>query len=240
METPRWALPAITAGCGLLVGGAVGYLIGKKNGTTVINETFTFSDAKKKSLDFDTVSEIISDVVDESKEPENPVVIEKVVIDEEAFEAQIKAQEQLNEYMEPRTKPNNIFVTDTDEEWDYEKELKERTPTAPYVIHKDEFMSNESDYTQETITFYAGDEIMADQHDEILHGWMNMMGPLTFGHGSGDPNVVYIRNDTLHYEWEVLRHGGRFEVEVGGLTVEDEYEKQDLKHSNSPRKFREF
>lgn len=238
METPKWCLPIFTAGCGLLVGFGVGYYCGKKKEPEVISKHVFVEKKPIEPSDGEAL-----------EEPENPIVIEKVIIDAEAFAAQIEAKEQLNkEIQEIREKDqeilsrpvNNVFTEDSNDVWNYEAELSKRKPNEPYIIHKDEFMENELEYSQETITYYSGDDIMADPHDEPLWGWFDMMGTLKFGHGSEDPNVVYIRNDTLHYEWEVLRHSGRFEIEVGGLTIEDEYTKQDLKHSNSPRKFREF
>ncbi len=241
METPKWALPVALAGGGLIVGFTAGYFVGKK--TRPAPSWYTV----KEEVVLDVKE--IKEVEEEPEETSAPVVIEKVVIDAEAFEEQIKAKEQLNreikeihqrELERTRRQPNNIFTEDSTEVWDYDQELLNRDPNTPYIIHKDEFIENEHDYSQETLTYYAGDEIMADPHDTPLYGWFDMMGPLKFGYGSEDPNVVYIRNDTLHYEWEVLKHNGRFEVEVGGLTIEDEYTKQDLKHSNSPRKFREF
>jgi hypothetical protein len=62
---------------------------------------------------------------------------------------------------------------------------------------------------------------------------------LVFGHGSGDPNVVYIRNEKLQAEYEVLRDPGSYEIEVLGGHVEREMQEVDLKHSRQPGKFRE-
>lgn len=238
MEMPKWGLPTFTASCGLLIGFGVGYYCGKKKKSEVISKHVFVEKKLTEPSDGEAL-----------EEPKNPVFIEKVIIDAEAFAAQIQAKEQLNkEIQEIREKDqeilsrptNNVFTEDTNEVWDYEVELANRKSTEPYIIHKDEFIENESEYSQETLTYYSGDDIMADPADSPLFGWFDMLGTLKFGHGSDDPNVVYIRNDVLHYEWEVLRHTGLFEVEVGGLTIEDEYAKQDLKHSNSPRKFREF
>jgi hypothetical protein len=98
-------------------------------------------------------------------------------------------------------------------------------------------MNNEMDYNQETLTYYKGDDIVADQSDTPIYNHSGLMGDLKFGHGSGDANVVYIRNDSIQMEWEVLLHEGSFEVEVVGLQVEREYEESDIKHAHE-RRFR--
>lgn len=236
MDTNKILVPVIAAGAGAAVGFVAGYYVSqRRNPIEVIHVDIS----KKEHKDVEEVEEA----------PKNPIVVEKLVIDADEFESQIKAQKDLKQEIEEirekdreiLSRPtNNVFTMDVDEVWDYEAELAGRKPDGPYVIHKDEFMENEFEYSQETLTFYEGDEIMADQTDAPLWGWFDMMGTLKFGHGSEDPNVVYIRNDALHFEWEILRHTGRFEVEVGGMTIEEEYSKQDLKHSNTPRKFREY
>jgi len=130
----------------------------------------------------------------------------------------------------------NVF-SDNSDEWDFRKEIPFRTPVAPYVIHFDEFEADEADCAQETLTYYSGDDIVADQTDQPIYNYKSLMGDLQFGHGSNDMNVVYIRNLAIKMEWEVLLHTGTYSEEVLGLEIEQQYEAQDLKHSTN-RKFR--
>jgi hypothetical protein len=60
---------------------------------------------------------------------------------------------------------------------------------------------------------------------------------LRFGHGSKDPNVVYIRNPRLEMEMEILRDPSSYEKEVLGETIEKRAQTADLKHSHQ-RRFR--
>lgn len=131
----------------------------------------------------------------------------------------------------------NVFKS-SDDQWDYEAELAVRQENAPYVIHRDEFLLEEMGYEQTTVTYYAGDDIMTDVNDVPIYNHGVLISPLKFGHGSGDQNVVYIRNESLELEWEVLLHTGRYEVEVLGLEVERQYE-NNLAHSHSVLKFRD-
>lgn len=132
----------------------------------------------------------------------------------------------------------NVFKS-SDDQWDYEAELAVRNENAPYVIHRDEFVLEEMGYEQTTVTYYAGDDIMTDVNDVPIYNHASMIHPLKFGHGSGDQNVVYIRNESLELEWEVLLHNGRYAVEVLGLEVERHYETTNLAHSHSVLKFRD-
>ena len=132
----------------------------------------------------------------------------------------------------------NLFGNDDNDFWDEEKEAAKRVPGEPYVIPVAVFFENEYEWTQETLTYYQGDDIVSDQADQVVEQHTRVLGELNFGHGSGDPNVVYIRNPSLKREWEVLLHSGKYESEILGLTVEREYQSSDFKHSVD-RKFRD-
>lgn len=152
------------------------------------------------------------------------------VADEETESGTIPVEE------EAETVRVNVF-TQVDDDWDYDVEVAARTKHAPYVIHQEEFVADEMDYRQETLTYYAGDDIMADPADTPIYGYANLLGELKFGHGSKDPSVVYIRNDAIHMEWEVLLHKGLYSVEVMGLTMEQDAE-EEIRHSHTVLKFR--
>ncbi len=121
-------------------------------------------------------------------------------------------------------------------EWDYSKELKSRDPREPYVIHIDEWQENASEYEKTDLTFYEGDEVLSDDNDTVIAELDEAIGfdNLTkFGHGSGDPNVVFIRNDVREVLYEVARSYGSYSLEVHGLDPTDH-----LKHSDERRRDR--
>lgn len=142
---------------------------------------------------------------------------------------------------EEEAQPNvvSIFPANSDDDWDFDKEVMLRTPDAPYIIHKDEFFGDEMGWdTQQTLTWYEGDKILCNEQDIPIHKPDNLVGELKFGHGSGDPNVVYIRNESLQAEYEVLRDRGSYEIDVLGGQVEKQLQEDDLKHSRQPTRFR--
>lgn len=130
------------------------------------------------------------------------------------------------------------FARDDDDDWDYTEELKTRVTSRPYILHKDEFFSDEMGYGQNTLTYYEGDDIMTSEDDTPIYDHKSVVGELKWGHGSDDPNVVYVRNERLQAEYEILRHEGLYSVEVLGLQIENNERVKDLKHSRTPGKFR--
>ncbi len=115
--------------------------------------------------------------------------------------------------------------------------MQKRSDKQPYVLHKDEFFADENGYSQITLTYYAGDNILVDESDVPIYNHVDVVGDLLFGHGSGDPKTVYIRNDKQHAEYEVLHDEGLYSQEVLGLEIENNLRVQEIKHSHN-RKFR--
>lgn len=134
----------------------------------------------------------------------------------------------------PPLETRNVFEQ-YNEQWNWEDEALHREGNSTYAIHYDEFVSNDSNYNQETLTYYAGDDILTDQLNTPIYEYQKMTGPINFGHGSNDINVAFIRNDLLHMEWEILKDEGKYQIEILGYEIEQEYEADDLKHSNNFR-----
>jgi len=124
----------------------------------------------------------------------------------------------------------NIFTSEgVSMDWDYELEKENRTMDKPYILHQDEYFSKETEYSQSTLTYYSGDDILVDEQEVPIYNYKAVVGDLRFGHGSDDPNVVYVRNDKLSGEYEVIKDSGLYEIEVLGNEYESILEKHDLK-----------
>ncbi len=135
-------------------------------------------------------------------------------------------------HLTPEREHRNVFAGGDDDGWVYENEQNTRDPEKPYVIHKDEFFSGESGFRQGQCTYYAGDNVMTNELETVVANHGPMFGDLRWGHGSGDPTVVYIRNEKLSLEWEVILHTGHYAYEVMGLEA-DEASERELRHSHS-------
>lgn len=128
----------------------------------------------------------------------------------------------------PEPEVRNVFRDrrPTEDEWDWHAERSKRSPDRPYVVHVDEKL--ELEYEEMTLTYYSVDDVVCNERDEILDtedrelklGEANLN---RFGHGSGDPSIVYIRNDTLELVFEVVLSPNSFSEEVHGFTHDSGY-----------------
>lgn len=138
----------------------------------------------------------------------------------------------------------NVFIEGklydaSDDEWDWEAELNMRSDKTIYVITREEFDADDVGYRQSTAYWYETDRMLADENGDAIYNWTSHIGTeLPFGHGSGDENVLFIRNENLKWEYCICRDPGRFDQEVGGHDIEVDYEEQDLKHSRQPLRMR--
>lgn len=232
---------------GIVVGAGVSYILERRK-----NRTMLTHEVPRRIFD---ASELFDKTVaGKPSVTEDEDGIEATAVPTKSFEDVIERTSVLTEELhdgdriiphpdepeeEVALETRSIFAA-SDDEWNLEIEQKNRSSSAPYILHKDEFYQDELGYTQTTLTFYNSDEILADTDDKPVYSYDRMTGELKFGHGSGDPNVVYIRNDKLRAEYEVILDPGYFSVEVLGLTIEEEAEAKDFKHAHGiPRLARE-
>jgi hypothetical protein len=111
------------------------------------------------------------------------------------------------------------------DEWVWEKELAKRSPLTPYIIHTDE-RSEFDHYADISLTYYEVDDVLTNERDEIIpdSDRERMIGENSlnrFGHGSGDPEVVFVRNDPLETMFEIVRSSSSYAEEVRGLSHSD-------------------
>lgn len=157
--------------------------------------------------------------------------------DENVVQAPEEVEEEVEEFQEEQAV--NVFVESrADENFDIEAEMENRTPDKPYVISEEEFGLNEEGFSQVSITYYEGDGTLADERDQEIPFPDPIVGEdnlIRFGDGSGDPNVVYIRNERLSTDFEVLRSEGKYAHEVLGLQHSDGGSRA-RRLENAPRK----
>lgn len=129
-----------------------------------------------------------------------------------------------------------------DDGWDYEGELERRTALRdndhPYIIHKDEFFGN-STYDKTSLVYFEGDDVLIDEDSTVVDPRKDVVSEedLTrFGYGSGDPNIIYIRNDSLKSDFEICRDVGHYAEKVLGLFIDA----PELEHSGVRRRRRGF
>lgn len=95
---------------------------------------------------------------------------------------------------------------------DLDLSQEERSEDFPYVIAAEEYFSGDSGNDLISISYFEDGNTLVDERQEILDiedtiGTANL---LRFGHGSDDPNIVYIRNERDGSDFEVAKCEGTY------------------------------
>lgn len=91
---------------------------------------------------------------------------------------------------------------------------------APYLITIDQFHEENDHYDKNSIVYYAGDLVLADETEAEIHDIPNTVAADFmdhFGEMSGDENIVYYRNDRLSIDFEISRDSRTYAEQVLGL-----------------------
>lgn len=176
----------------------------------------------------DKISDLDYDTVDKEDEPH--VNDEGLVVDEHGVPLY-----DLNA-SEGTVTPVRDGLTEWErQERGYHEPPSERDPYNPYVISALEFMDEmEGEFDKITITYFEGDNTLCDERDEILDDIEGLVGSDSlsqFGVKSDDPNVVYVRNEKLKIDFEIVLDPQNYGEIVGGF--------REKKDNPGFRKFRE-
>ena len=103
--------------------------------------------------------------------------------------------------------------------------ISPRDEGLPYIVTTQEFFDEHDDYDTHSVTYYEDDRMLVDDRGTIISDIEGNLGPdynLAFGLGSGEPHVVYIRNEKRTNDYEVLLEPGSYTENVLGV-VPDEH-----------------
>lgn len=168
----------------------------------------------------------------ETKE-EDGVVLETTTI--ETPETQVVVEE-------VKVESHSVFVNGeplNEDDWDLDEEMEQRRRGNPYVIDKETYDRNETDFDQITFTYFREDDTVVDERDQVLQRVRETLGDRfqgQFGFGSGDRKSVYIRNEKDNADYWVLLHEGSY-AEFQGFVPD---EPGELRHSAMRRGRRDW
>lgn len=125
-----------------------------------------------------------------------------------------------------------------------ETELEQRDPDRPYVISAQEYY-HEIGHEQINLTYYDKDKVVANDSDEVVSDpevdvLIGLSHLEMFGVGSGDPNVVFIRNNNSSMDFEITWSEGSYKALTGFVDDEDLEANAYLKHSDDRPRTRKF
>lgn len=90
-------------------------------------------------------------------------------------------------------------------------------PKKIYVIDQDDFMQNDPEHEQCTVTYFMKGGDLTDEHDHILDNQLELIGDdfvSRFGWGSSEDHIVHVRNDILRRDFEVVRSENSYNHDV--------------------------
>lgn len=232
------------------VGGAGGYILAEKRlrahydeiSKRDIENAKQFYKKLHKEDEFETPVKAVEVLIpNEEKSEFAPPEVESSPL----MNAAVEAIESYSPEPEAKTgttqaQVRNVFKDNRplNREWDHEMEAASRTPNHPYVITHQEFLENDGEFEQSSLTYFEGDDALVDELDAAIlpHEVERLVGVdnLTrFGHGSDDNQLVYIRNEKLEIDFEVILNRGKYAEVVLGFRDDAEVDRRQR-----PQKFR--
>lgn len=244
----------ITGLFGLLIGGGLGYIYANRQLSSKY-ESLVEEEIKKTREFFEKAKDVVEEpkreglrIVNEDKPDlesaaKSLLKYQGVEIEEDPEEELEEDEEEVEEdpeELEETEVVRNVFAQVEDPDFDIEAEMEHRSPDEPYVISEEEYRLGELGYSNTAITYYEGDNILADEDDREIPLIDPIIGEKNlerFGDGSGDPRIVFIRNERLGADFEVLKHDGKYAHEIMGLEHSDGGPRA-RRQMNEPRKFK--
>lgn len=243
--------PYVFIGVGAFVGAAVGVAVGWKLAKRHLEpkyqaiaeqeirearEHYSKVGVVAKKAEYPTVTDAVQELIPPSHEEakaalkvyqgQGSTMSRTVEITDDGQGIHVKTEEQVD--TAPKVKQRNIFLDGepiNEDEWDYDVELEQRTDDKPYIIHEDEFNENEPDYEDMVLTYYAGDDVLANDQDEPVDDVEGLVGRRNlrkFGHGASDPNMLHVRNNLRGLNIEISRSSGKYGTLVLNYDAEDD------------------
>lgn len=97
-----------------------------------------------------------------------------------------------------------------------------------FVIDSSEYFESEEPYEKMTLTYYIADRTLCDERDIIIPNLQEIIGD-TLQTPYTDENVVYVRNERISSDFEIIISNGSYvETVLGYLEVPKEKEKVQL------------
>lgn len=101
-------------------------------------------------------------------------------------------------------------------------------PDGPHIISIDEYSEGYHNNSNVTLTYYELDDVVAEPDDSILDNVDKTIGEdtlLKFGEGSEDKDIVYVRNNRISTDFEIIRVHKSYSETVIGTTEKKQTKK---------------
>lgn len=224
----RWFTPIVTSFAALGAGIVIGHILSRRNKDGFVHEL-----PDGLSIDFDP------EMLDQLKQNSRLLLVEEEDDDDDDDDDGPGFEVVVEEHIRSEESKTIEFGESANGEWNYAEEVAKRTPKGIYPIHEDEYYANESEYPHSCITYYAGDDIMVDEDLTPIFDYQKITGPLKFGYGAKNAEVMFVRNCEREIEFEISLNPGFYAVEVLDMEIEDADRDGGLRHAHGVPKFRD-
>lgn len=111
-----------------------------------------------------------------------------------------------------------------------------RSAEKPFVVTTQEFFEDDDDdYSRITITYWEEDDVLADEREQTIPDIDALIGHENlkhFGKGSDDENILYVRNDKIKADFEVVKDPRSYSEVVLGIS---KWDSRDQTDDSSPK-----
>lgn len=132
----------------------------------------------------------------------------------------------LNSTREKTT--HNLFAdqpADPEDLGEETPEIPPRSPDRAYVISVGEWGDNDNAYDQITLTYWADDDVLADDAGKEVRKREEIVGEANlhrFGFLSEDADIVYVRNERLRADYEITKDERSWSEVVQGVKPDED------------------
>lgn len=112
---------------------------------------------------------------------------------------------------------------------DLEEVSKAMSPintSEPYVIDMEDFSEDHNEFDKLTIYYYEEDGVLVDDNEELITDISSVIGdqalPCFDDPERYDKNVVYVRNERLSIDYEIIKVDSSYQSTIYGGEEEDE------------------
>ena len=199
-------------GAGVAVGIGAGWFFFKEKYKRIADNEI--DDVKKYYLEKRLEDKKQMDILMDTSKRLDKVVEEYTSGDEKVAENEEKEPSRTSQ----KTKYNKVGEDEKEEETvKAEAESPEEDePTKPYLITEDEFLNDKNNYDKISLTYYMMDDTLADEFDEMID-IEEAISTDIYNQIAGSDEDLYVRNNTLETDFEIMKVEGSFHDKYGGF-----------------------
>ena len=211
---------AIFVASGALIGALGGYYACER----VLSEKFEEEVREyKKSYDkhvkdLEETVKSLSDAIDIYEAVGVNFTLAKEIADKNKKAVEKSEKDIIDELNSRKSKYINYAKVPTDEKEEVQDPPKD---IDPYVISYDQYYEENENYDKVVCTLYMADEVLCESARNEPIDILNVGRDVVSMFEKGDMDIIYVRNDKIHTDYEIDKYDGSFALEVLGEDLEE-------------------